>query len=55
MRSVKSTDVSAICAKFSGGGHYFAAGCMIEGTIADVRMRLLKEVAAAMGIDLWVI
>jgi phosphoesterase RecJ-like protein len=55
MRSVKTTDVSAICAKFGGGGHYFAAGCMIEGTLADVRMRLLKEVAAAMGIDLWVI
>jgi phosphoesterase RecJ-like protein len=55
MRSVKETDVSLICAKFSGGGHFHAAGCQLEGTLYDVRMRLLKAVASAMGIDLWVV
>jgi phosphoesterase RecJ-like protein len=55
VRSVKNTDVSAICAKFGGGGHYFAAGCVIDGTLADVRMKLLKAVASDMGIDLWVL
>jgi phosphoesterase RecJ-like protein len=55
MRSVKNTDVSSICSKFGGGGHYFAAGCMIEGTLPDIRMKLLKAVASVMGIDLWVI
>jgi phosphoesterase RecJ-like protein len=55
MRSVKDTDVSAICAKFGGGGHFHAAGCMIDGTLSDVRMRLLKAVASVMGIDLWVV
>jgi phosphoesterase RecJ-like protein len=55
LRSVKETDVSAICAKFGGGGHFYAAGCQIEGTLSDVRMRLLKAVASVMGIDLWVV
>jgi phosphoesterase RecJ-like protein len=55
MRSVKNTDVSAICAKFGGGGHFFAAGCLIEGTLPEVRMNLLKAVASVMGIDLWIV
>jgi phosphoesterase RecJ-like protein len=55
LRSVQNTDVSAICAKFGGGGHFFAAGCSIDGTLPDVRMKLLKAVASQMGIDLWVL
>ena len=35
MRS-KKTDVAAICSKFGGGGHTFAAGCTIKANIKDV-------------------
>jgi phosphoesterase RecJ-like protein len=55
LRSVKNTDVSAICAKFGGGGHFFASGCTLDGSLPDVRMKLLKAVASQMGIDLWVL
>ena len=53
MRSASDIDVSAICAKFGGGGHVKAAGCTLEGSLADVKLRLLSGIAPAMGIDLW--
>ena len=31
-------------ATFGGGGHYFAAACVIEGTIDEVKEKLLREV-----------
>lgn len=53
MRSTGDADVSAICAKFGGGGHVKAAGCTIESDLEDVKLRLLSAVAPALGIDLW--
>ncbi|MGN0675078.1 MAG: bifunctional oligoribonuclease/PAP phosphatase NrnA [Oscillospiraceae bacterium] len=53
MRSASDIDVSAICAKFGGGGHVKAAGCSLEGSLDDVKLRLLSGIAPAMGIDLW--
>ncbi len=53
MRSASDIDVSAICARFGGGGHVKAAGCTMEGSLADVKLRLLSGIAPAMGIDLW--
>ena len=44
MRSDDSVDVSQICATFGGGGHYFAAACVVEGTIDEVKEKLLREV-----------
>ncbi len=53
MRSASDIDVSAICAKFGGGGHIKAAGCTVEGELDDVKMQLLTAIAPTMGIDLW--
>ncbi len=53
MRSASDIDVSAICAKFGGGGHVKAAGCTLEGALSDVKLRLLSGIAPEMGIDLW--
>ena len=53
MRSASDIDVSAICAKFGGGGHVKAAGCTLEGSLSDVKLRLLSGIAPEMGIDLW--
>ena len=53
MRSAETIDVAEICKKFDGGGHIRAAGCMMDGDIDQVRMKILSAVAAEMGIDLW--
>ena len=39
-RSRGKVDVSALAAKFGGGGHYNAAGCKIEGTSDDIVAKL---------------
>ena len=43
MRS-KKVDVAAVCTKFGGGGHTFAAGCTIKANIKDSITQLLKEI-----------
>ena len=43
MRS-KKADVAAVCMKFGGGGHTFAAGCTIKANIKDSITQLLKEI-----------
>ena len=53
MRSTGDIDVSAICAEFDGGGHAKAAGCTLEGSLDDIKIKLLSGVAPALGIDLW--
>ena len=40
-RSRESVDVSAIAAKFGGGGHKQAAGLSAAGTIADLKKKIL--------------
>ena len=43
MRSNSDFDVSAICARFGGGGHVKAAGCTIEAdTVGDAKRLLLE-------------
>jgi phosphoesterase RecJ-like protein len=39
-------DVSAICARYGGGGHRLAAGARIRGTLAEVETRVLTHIAA---------
>jgi len=39
-RSKGSVDVSRLAQRFGGGGHHNAAGCVIEGTLDDVRATL---------------
>ncbi|MDE6519472.1 MAG: DHH family phosphoesterase [Ruminococcus sp.] len=41
-RSANNINVSDICRSIGGGGHAKAAGCSIEGTLDEVRNRLLE-------------
>ncbi len=42
MRS-ESVDVSSICAKFGGGGHKLAAGCIIKSNVVEAAKKILDE------------
>ncbi len=55
MRSTSETDVSDICAKFGGGGHKKAAGCLLSGSLEDVKLKLLSGIAPKLGMDLWLV
>ena len=48
LRSWKYVDVSAVCAAFGGGGHVRAAGCLIRGTLEEVKSRLLAKIEKAL-------
>ena len=41
LRSVNRVDVSAVAMKLGGGGHVRAAGCTVEGTLEEVREKVL--------------
>jgi len=43
-RTNGNVEVNKIASVFGGGGHRKAAGCVVEGTIADVTKRVLAEV-----------
>ena len=47
-RSKGLVDVAAIAAEFGGGGHRNAAGCVMEGSLADVRKRAVLAVENGM-------
>lgn len=44
MRSGNNVNVSDICFVFGGGGHPRAAGCLIQGTVEEVKEKIMKEV-----------
>ena len=44
MRSNGNINVSDICYRFGGGGHPNAAGALIQGTIEQVKEKLIKEI-----------
>jgi bifunctional oligoribonuclease and PAP phosphatase NrnA len=48
-RSKGRVDVSAVAARFGGGGHRNAAGCTVPGTLADVKKRVLEALAAVLS------
>ncbi|MDD5761868.1 MAG: bifunctional oligoribonuclease/PAP phosphatase NrnA [bacterium] len=48
-RSKGRVDVSAVAARFGGGGHRNAAGCTVPGTLAGVKDRVLEALAAVMS------
>ncbi|MFT7667660.1 MAG: phosphoesterase RecJ-like protein [Planctomycetota bacterium] len=48
-RSKNDYDVNALARRFGGGGHRKASGALIQGTLQDVRSRLVS--AAASGFD----
>lgn len=49
LRSKQYVDVSALAAEFDGGGHKRAAGCTIEGSLAQVKQKLIDSVIAHMN------
>jgi len=48
-RSKGRVDVSAVAARFGGGGHRNAAGCTVPGTLADVKKLVLEALAAVLS------
>lgn len=49
MRSVKRVNVSDVCRQFGGGGHRYAAGCSLSGSLDEVKTAVLKAVEAALA------
>ena len=52
LRSKADVDVSALAARFGGGGHRQAAGCTIDEPIDAALDKLLRAVAEAIGAEL---
>ena len=48
MRSLNDINVSDICLMFGGGGHPRAAGALVQGTLEQVKAKVLKEVKNAL-------
>jgi phosphoesterase RecJ-like protein len=48
-RSKGRVDVSAVAARFGGGGHRNAAGCTVPGTLADAKKKGLEALAAVLS------
>ncbi len=44
MRSANDVNVSDICASLGGGGHVKAAGCLLHGTLDEVKKQILAAV-----------
>ena len=44
LRSEEGINVSDICLLFGGGGHARAAGALIQGTVKEVKEKLMKEI-----------
>ncbi|MGN1481383.1 DHH family phosphoesterase [Porcipelethomonas sp.] len=45
MRSANDVNVSDICASLGGGGHIKAAGCLLHGTLDEVKKKIVAAVA----------
>jgi len=43
LRSSSEADVGSVARRLGGGGHARAAGCTLQGTLAEVRRRVLDE------------
>jgi phosphoesterase RecJ-like protein len=49
LRSSNDINVSDICLMFGGGGHPRAAGALVQGTVEQVKEKLMKEVRKALN------
>lgn len=47
VRTIDGLDASSICAEFGGGGHKAAAGCVINGSLAEVKSRIVEAACKA--------
>lgn len=48
VRTTDGCDAARICRAFGGGGHHAAAGCAIDGTLEEVREKLVTEAKKAL-------
>jgi phosphoesterase RecJ-like protein len=48
-RSIGSVDANAIARRFGGGGHAKAAGALVEGSLADVKQKVMDVAQAMVG------
>jgi len=44
LRSRDGFDVNRVARAFDGGGHAAAAGCTLNGTLDEAKLRVLSEV-----------
>lgn len=51
MRSKGEVNVAAIAEKFGGGGHHNAAGCIMKGSLREVRKKVLRIVSESLQDD----
>jgi phosphoesterase RecJ-like protein len=51
MRSADDVNVSAICQKLGGGGHVKAAGCLVTGTLEEVKEKLVETVRQSLEVE----
>ena len=49
VRTTDEMDASAFCSYFGGGGHIRAAGCEIQGTLDEVKAKLLERAEQVLG------
>jgi phosphoesterase RecJ-like protein len=49
LRTSNLLNASIICAKFGGGGHARAAGCMLEGCFLEVKNKFIEAVSTYLG------
>jgi phosphoesterase RecJ-like protein len=49
LRGKGRVDVAELAAKLGGGGHESAAGCTLEGPLADALERILPPLRAALA------
>lgn len=45
VRSNEKVDASQVCSLFGGGGHQRAAGCMMNGSLAQIKGKLIEAMA----------
>ena len=48
LRSGNKVNVSDVCLMFGGGGHQRAAGALIQGSLEQVKEKILKEIKKAL-------
>lgn len=49
LRSKQYVDVSALAAEFDGGGHKRAAGCTVEGSLVQIKQKLIDSATKHMN------
>ncbi|MBR3588475.1 MAG: bifunctional oligoribonuclease/PAP phosphatase NrnA [Clostridia bacterium] len=49
LRTLEPVDASKICGMLGGGGHARAAGCQVEGTLAEVKAKIISAITEYLG------